>query len=74
MFENEGKVRNYSLFPDDENRRFAIYYLELEKGSYWESEAHLQGTTEFITLFSGIVKIKVKAITKTKAVKNFSIY
>ena len=59
-FENEGKVRNYSLFPDDENRRFAIYYLELEKGSYWESEAHLQGTTEFITLFSGIVKIKVK--------------
>lgn len=60
MFENEGKVRNYSLFPDDENRRFAIYYLELEKGSYWESEAHLQGTTEFITLFSGIVKIKVK--------------
>ena len=60
LFETEGKVRNYSLFPDDENRRFAIYYLELEKGSYWESEAHLQGTTEFITLFSGIVKIKVK--------------
>ena len=59
LLENEGKVRNFSLFPDNENRRFAIYYLELEKGSYWQSESHLHGTTEFITLFSGIVKIEV---------------
>lgn len=59
LLEDEGKVRNFSLFPDNENRRFAIYYLELEKGSHWQSEAHLRGTTEFITLFSGIVNIEV---------------
>lgn len=56
--EDQGKVRNYSIFPDDENRRFAVYYLELEPGSYWESEAHLKGTAEFITVFSGQLEIR----------------
>ena len=55
--EDGGKVRNYSLFPDNENRRFAVYYLELEEGSYWESEPHLRGTTEFITIFTGKIEI-----------------
>lgn len=59
LYEDDGKVRNFSLFPDNENRRFAIYYLELEKGSYWQSEAHLRGATEFITIFSGAVEIEV---------------
>ena len=30
LLEDEGKVKNYSIFPDDENRRFAVYYLELD--------------------------------------------
>ena len=51
--EDKGRVRNYSLFPDDENRRFAVYYLELDPESFWESEPHLKGTTEFITVFAG---------------------
>jgi transcriptional regulator with XRE-family HTH domain len=53
LLEDGGKVKNYSLFPDDENRRFAVYYLELDKDSYWESEPHLKGTVEFITIFAG---------------------
>ena len=57
LLEDGGKVRNYSLFPDNENRRFAVYYLELDEGSYWESEPHLRGTTEFITIFTGKIEI-----------------
>lgn len=57
LLENEGKVKNYSIFPDDENRRFAVYYLELELGSFLQSEPHLRGTTEFITVFSGTMEI-----------------
>lgn len=57
ILEDSGRVRNYSIFPDDENRRFAVYYLELEAGSYWESEPHLKGTTEFITIFQGVIEI-----------------
>ena len=57
LLEDNGKVRNYPVFPDDENRRFAVYYLELEEGSFWESEPHLKGTTEFIMVFAGKVEI-----------------
>lgn len=57
LLEDGGKVKNYSLFPDNENRRFAVYYLELDAGSYWESEPHLKGTTEFITIFTGKIEI-----------------
>lgn len=57
LLEDHGKVKNYSIFPDDENRRFAVYYLELEPGSYWQSEPHLRGTIEFITVFDGILEI-----------------
>lgn len=53
LLEDGGKVKNYSLFPDDENRRFAVYYLELDKDSYWESEPHLKGTVEFYYNFCG---------------------
>ena len=58
ILENDGRVRNYSIFPDDENRRFAVYYLELDPDSYWKSEPHLRGTTEFITVFSGTIEIE----------------
>lgn len=58
LLEDGGKVKNYSIFPDDENRRFAVYYLELEPGSYWQSEPHLRGTIEFITIFWGTLEIE----------------
>ena len=57
LLEDGGKVKNFSLFPDNENRRFAVYYLELDEGSYWESEPHLKGTSEFITIFTGKIQI-----------------
>lgn len=60
LLEDGGKVKNYSIFPDDDNRRFAVYYLELDGGSYWESEPHLRGTTEFITIFKGNIEIETE--------------
>lgn len=60
LLEDGGKVRNYSVFPDDENRRFAVYYLELEPESYWQSEPHLRGTVEYITVFSGNIEIQAE--------------
>lgn len=59
FFKDGDRVKVYSLFPDNENRRFTIYYLELEPGSYWQSESHLRGTKEFITIFGGILEIEV---------------
>ena len=68
LLEDGGRVRNYSVFPDDENRRFAVYYLELDPDSYMRSEPHLRGTTEFITVFSGVLEIEAgdKSFTVAK--------
>lgn len=68
LLEDGGKVKNYSIFPDDDNRRFDVYYLELAPGSYWRSEPHLRGTAEFITVFSGTMEVEAddKRFTVTK--------
>ena len=57
ILEDGGKVKNYCLSPDDENRKFSVYYMELAPGSHWQSEPHLRGTTEFVTLFAGAIEI-----------------
>ena len=58
IMEDNGRVRNYSIFPDDENRKFAVYYVEIEKGAYWSSEPHLRGTCEFVTIICGQLTIR----------------
>ncbi len=58
ILEDNGRVRNYSIFPDDENRKFAVYYVEVEKGAYWNSEPHMKGTTEFVTVLAGQLTIR----------------
>ena len=52
-----GNIRNYAIFPDDENRRFSIYYIEVEPGCGWQSEPHLHGTIEFVTVFRGALEL-----------------
>jgi len=58
ILEDNGRVRNYSIFPDDENRKFAVYYVEVEKGAYWNSEPHMKGTAEFVTVLAGQLTIR----------------
>lgn len=73
LLEDNGKVKNYSIFPDDENRRFAVYYLELEQGSYFQSEPHLCGTVEFITVFAGTLEVitdnQCFTVTKSESIR-----
>lgn len=59
FLEDSGKVKNYAIFPDDENRRFAVYYLELQPGISWQADPHIKETTEFITVLSGSIEIRV---------------
>ncbi|HWQ42030.1 MAG TPA: helix-turn-helix domain-containing protein [Desulfosporosinus sp.] len=59
LIEDNGKVRNFPIFPFDSTRRFEMYSLELDGGGYLEAEAHPHGTQEFITVFSGEVTINV---------------
>jgi XRE family transcriptional regulator, regulator of sulfur utilization len=59
LIEDNGKVRNFPVFPFDSIRRFEMYNLELDGGGHLIAEAHPQGTQEFITIFSGEITIDV---------------
>ncbi len=73
ILEDDGRARNYPLFPDNEDRRFAVYYLEIEPGACWQSEPHLQGTIEFLTSFGGALEVqtedKVFSITEGVSIR-----
>lgn len=53
------KLKNYVLFPGDENQKFSIYYIEVEPGYSWDSDMHMRGTVEFITVFCGKLQLNI---------------
>lgn len=57
--EDKGKFRNFPIFPYEEGRRFDGYMVEIEKGGYWSSDPHGEGTEEFITVFAGELTVRV---------------
>lgn len=70
LMEDDGKYRNYPLFTFDADRRFEMYYLEIDAGSFLDAEPHPEGTQEFITVFSGTLKIMVAGDVLTVNTKN----
>ncbi|AWB10285.1 transcriptional regulator, XRE family with cupin sensor [Thermodesulfobium acidiphilum] len=59
IIEDGGKYRVYPIFPFDENRRFEIYIVELDKDSSIRAIAHPDRTQEFITVFEGELKVSL---------------
>lgn len=55
--EDEGKFRKYCLLPFDDERRFELYFVELDSNAYLKAEPHITGTEEFITVFSGELEV-----------------
>lgn len=59
LVEDGGKYRLYPIFPHEGNRHFEVYILEIEKGGYSSSSAHVDGTQELVTVFEGELTIRV---------------
>lgn len=59
IIEDNINLKNYVLFPGDESQRFSVYYIEVEPGYRWESEMHMRGTIEFITVFQGELTLSI---------------
>lgn len=59
LIEDDGKYRNYPMFPFNEDRRFEIYMLEIDPDGRLNAEAHPEGTQEFITVFAGEIAVEV---------------
>ena len=58
ILEDNGKVKNFPVFPDDQNRHFSVFYMQLQPGSCWKSDAHVVDTTEFILVTEGALEIQ----------------
>jgi len=59
LVEDDGKFKIFPVFSFDSARRFEMYSIEVDLGGYLYSEGHLQGTQEFITVFSGSIAISI---------------
>ncbi len=55
--EDEGRYRNYPLFPFREDRLFEIYRIEIDEGGMLHAQPHMVGTEEYITVFAGELEI-----------------
>lgn len=56
---DKGRLRNYPLFGTSPERRFELFYLELDPGAGLKAKAHHKGCREFITVFSGELLVVV---------------
>ncbi|MDM5248957.1 XRE family transcriptional regulator [Lysinibacillus sp. G4S2] len=59
LSEDNGRYRVYPYFPIQEDSRFEIYTVEIEREGKLSAEAHKEGTEEFITVFDGDLTICV---------------
>ncbi|MGE7949288.1 helix-turn-helix domain-containing protein [Lysinibacillus sp. NPDC093688] len=59
LSEDDGRYRVYPYFPFQEDSRFEIYTVEIEREGTLSAEAHKDGTEEFITVFGGELVIRV---------------
>ncbi len=56
----DGKYLNYPVFCFDEQHAFEVYRIVILVGGTLEAKAHLLGTEEYITVFSGSVAVSVQ--------------
>ncbi|WP_078411873.1 helix-turn-helix domain-containing protein [Priestia abyssalis] len=59
LSEDNGKYRVHPYFPFEDDRRFEVYSVEIEKGGFLSSDSHREGTEEFVTVFEGELTIRV---------------
>ncbi len=57
---DEGRYRNYPVFCFDEQHAFEVYRIAISCGGKLEAKAHLLGTEEYITVFSGSISVAVQ--------------
>ena len=73
MIEDNGRYKLYPFFPYEDGRRFEMYSIDIEKGGYLYSEAHREGTEEFLIVFQGEVTVIVNneehSITKGDSIR-----
>ncbi|OKL36729.1 helix-turn-helix domain-containing protein [Domibacillus mangrovi] len=65
LYEDNGKYRVYPYFPFQDDRRFEVYGVEIEKGGFLSADSHGKGTEEFLTVFDGELIVSINNIEYT---------
>lgn len=56
--EYNGRYRVYPFFPYEDSKKFEMFTVEIDKGGYWNAEAHGDNTSEFISVFEGELTVR----------------
>lgn len=59
LSEDNGKYRVYPSFPFEDDKRFEMYSVEIDKGGFLSADPHMEGTEELLTVFDGELTIRV---------------
>lgn len=59
LSEDNGKYRVYPHFPFEDDKRFEVYTVDIDKGGFLSADAHMEGTEELLTVFDGELTIRV---------------
>ncbi|MEH7309188.1 helix-turn-helix domain-containing protein [Neobacillus drentensis] len=62
LVEDKGKYRLYPYFPFEDDRRFEVYSVEIEKGGFLSADSHREGTEEFLTIYDGELTVRVNDV------------
>lgn len=63
LTEDDGRYRNYPVFPYGPQRPFEVYQIEIEPQGMLEAKAHPAGTQELIQVFAGQLEVQTGGIT-----------
>ncbi len=61
LMEDDGKFINYPIFPFDEDTHFETYRIVIKPSGRLDADAHMAGTKEYITVFSGTIIIETNS-------------
>ncbi len=59
LSEDNGRYRVYPHFPFEDEKRFEVYSVEIDKDGFLSASPHLEGTEELITIFDGELTIRI---------------
>ncbi|MGG3123075.1 XRE family transcriptional regulator [Priestia megaterium] len=65
LVEDKGKYRLYPYFPFEDDRRFEVYSVEIEKGGFLSADSHRERTEEFLTIYDGELTVRVNDVEYT---------
>ena len=60
ILEDSPHYRLYPIFPFDADKKFEIYYLEIDPGTSLSAEGHQKNTEEYVFVRSGILRINLE--------------